>query len=70
MKKLRTVFIILALALSHIGCIVVASNYSAMLCGIQHAGYSAPAEIAFLYAIPFALGSMICLTIALKLRIK
>lgn len=60
MKKSSRIFIILALILSHVMCIVVASNYTSMLCGIEHQGFSAPASTAFLYAIPFIIGIIIC----------
>ena len=49
-----------AIILSHIMCFVVAWNYRDMLCGIAHSYYSAPAEIAFLTAIPYAAGIIIC----------
>ena len=60
MKKLTVLFSILALILSHTMCVVVAFNYRSMLCGIEHAGFSAPASTAFLYAIPFIIGIIIC----------
>lgn len=60
MKKLTVLFSILALILSHAMCVVVAFNYRSMLCGIEHAGFSAPASTAFLYAIPFIIGIIIC----------
>lgn len=60
MKKLAVLFSVLTLILSHAMCIVVASNYASMLCGIEHAGFSAPASTAFLYAIPFIIGIIIC----------
>lgn len=41
-------------------CIVVAYNYRGMLCGIEHGGYSAPASVAFLYAIPFIIVILVC----------
>ena len=69
MKGLSTLFITLALVLSHLACIVTAFNYSAILCAIEHAGFSAPAEVALLYAIPY-LGALICLVIGVKLRKK
>ncbi len=56
MKKLQYLFTVLALVFSHIMCIVTAYNYSAMLCAIEHAGASAPANTAFFTAIPFAAG--------------
>ena len=60
MKKLCYFFMVAALILSHIMCFVVAWNYRDMLCGIAHSGFSAPAEIAFLTAIPYAAGIIIC----------
>ena len=68
MRKLSNLFIVLALVLSHAMCAVVAFNYSAMLCAIEHAGFSAPAEVALLYAIPYLAGALICLVIGVKLR--
>ena len=49
MKKLSYLFTALAIVLSDIMCFVVAYTYRDMLCGIEHAGYSAPASTAFLY---------------------
>ena len=60
MKKLQHLFTILALVLSHLMCIVVAYNYRDMLCGIEHSCYSAPAEMAFLGIIPYAVGILLC----------
>ena len=70
MKKLSNLFIVLAIALSNIMCIVVAYNYRDMLCGIKHAGYSAPANTAFLYAIPFVVGIIVCAILAIRFRKK
>ena len=70
MKKLSNLFIVLAIVLSNIMCIVVAYNYRDMLCGIEHAGYSAPAGTAFLYAIPFVLGIIVCVISAIRFRKK
>lgn len=64
MKKMSYLFIALAVLLSDIMCFVVAYNYRAMLCGIEHAGYSAPASTAFLYAVPFVIGIVICAILA------
>ena len=55
MKKLGCLFAIIALILSHVMCAVVAYNYAYMLCAIEHCGNSAPAGVAFIYAIPFVL---------------
>ena len=60
MKKLQYLFTTLALILSHLMCIVTAYNYSTMLCAIEHAGASAPAQTALLWAIPFATGIILC----------
>lgn len=60
MKKLSYLFTALAILLLSIMCAVVAYNYRDMLCGIEHAGYSAPASTAFLYAIPFVVGIIVC----------
>ena len=62
------VFGMLAILLSDIMCAVVALNYRDMLCGIEHAGYSAPASTAFLYAIPFVVGIVACAIVAIKFR--
>ena len=44
-----------ALVLTHAAVAAVAYYYRDMLCGIAHAGYSAPASVAFLAAVPFLL---------------
>ena len=66
MKKLSVLFTVLAVVLSDIMCFVVAYNYRSMLCGIEHAGFSAPASIAFLYAIPFAIAIIVCVVLAIR----
>lgn len=70
MNKLQYLFTILSLILSHLMCIVVAYNYRDMLCGIEHSCYSAPAEVAFLTAIPYAVGILICGILAYIFRRK
>ena len=70
MKTMSMVFGMLAILLSDIMCAVVAFNYRDMLCGIEHAGYSAPASTAFLYAIPFVVGIVVCAILAIKFRKK
>lgn len=64
MKKLSYLFIAIAILLSDMMCAVVAFNYRDMLCGIQHSCYSAPASVAFLSAIPFGIGIIICAVVA------
>ena len=49
-------FAFVAILLSHGMCAHVAYAYCDMLWGIAYAGYSAPANIAFLLAIPYMLG--------------
>lgn len=70
MKKLSILFGILAVLLSDIMCAVVAYNYCDMLWGGQYAGYSAPASTAFLFAIPFVIGIIVCGVLALTFRKK
>lgn len=70
MKKLYHFFVILALLLSHSTCVVVAYNYRDMLCGIAHSCYSAPAWVAFLQIILFAIGIVVCLILAMVFRKK
>ena len=53
-----------AVIITNIGCAAVAYNYRDMLCGIEHAGFSAPASVAFLGAIPYALAVTICVILA------
>lgn len=66
MKLLRSAFFLLAVLLSDVMCAVVAFQYARMLDG-PAAGFSAPPEVAFLYAIPFGAGIAICLGAALLL---
>lgn len=70
MKTLSMVFGVLAVLLSNIMCAVVAFNYRDMLCGIKHAGYSAPASTAFLLAIPYVIGIMICVVLTIVFKKK
>lgn len=70
MKKLSWVCFAIAILLSDIMCAHVAYQYRAMLCGIAHMGYSAPAGTAFLYAIPYALGITVCVIAGIVLRKK
>ncbi len=70
MKRLPLIFTVIALILSHLMCIVVASNYTSMLCGIEHQGFSAPASTSFIYAVPFIIGIVICVAFALFFKKK
>ena len=70
MKNLSVCFWILAVVLSDVMCAVVSWNYCNMLWGIKYAGYSAPASTAFLLAVPFAVGIVICIALALFFKKK
>ncbi len=68
MKRLFVFFLACILLLCCTMCATVAYYYRDMLCAIEHGGASAPARIAFLYAIPFlvliagsTVGAVICL---------
>ena len=65
MKKLSIVFWVLAALLSDAMCAIVAYNYCDLQWGGKYAGYSAPASIAFLYAIPFVLGIIVSIVLAI-----
>ena len=64
MKKLSYLFAALAILLWGVMCATVAWNYCGLLCSIEHCGFSAPANIAFFYAIPFAIAIAVCVTLA------
>lgn len=70
MKKLSIIFGTLAVFLSDIMCAVVAYKYCDLLWGGQYAGYSAPPGTAFVYAIPYAIGIVISVILALVFRKK
>lgn len=60
-RRISLVFAALGVLLFGTMCAVVAYNYAAL----EHcAGCSAPASVALLLAIPFALGIIICAVIA------
>ena len=69
MKK-NYLFAIVALVLSHAMCTVVAYNYRDMLCSIEHQGFSAPATLALLPAVPFAVGIAVCVMLAVRFSKK
>ena len=54
MKKLSYLFGAIAVLLSHVTCATVAYSYRDALCAAEHKGASAPASVAFFYAIPYA----------------
>ena len=70
MKTLFRLFAVLAVLLSDAMCAVVAYAYCDMVWGIRYAGYSAPASVAFLRAIPFLAGIVLCAALAVFFRKK
>lgn len=68
MKKLSAIFMIVAIILSDVMCFVVAFNYRSLLCDIEHGGASAPASIAFLCVIPYALVIAVCVILSMKFK--
>ena len=67
MKKLFVFFLAAILLLACVMCAVLAYKYRAMLDAIENEGASAPASVAFLYAIPYlvliaanVVGAVIC----------
>ena len=64
MKKASVACLVLAVLLSDVMCCVVGFAYRDMLCGIEHSLYSAPASVAFLYAVPFLVVILGCLIAA------
>lgn len=68
MKILSTVFGALAILLSDIMCAVVAYNYCELLWGGKNAGYSAPASTAFLLAVPYLIGIVICIVLSVVFK--
>lgn len=66
--KLSRLFLVLALLLSHAMCAVIASEYTALFyCG-KYGLCSAPPSTAFLFAVPFLVGILICLGLAYAFR--
>ena len=68
MKNMSRLFLILAVILSNVMCAVVAYNFCNMQWGIKYAGYSGPANAAFLYAIPYGIGIIVCVIVAVVLK--
>lgn len=64
MKKLSVLFWALTVLLSDAMCAVVAYMYCDIKWGIRYAGYSAPLDTAFAFAIPFLVGIAVCAALA------
>lgn len=69
-KWLSRFFILFAVLLSDLMCAVVAYSYCNMRWCIEVQGASAPASIAFLWVIPYAIGILLCLALAIKFHRK
>ena len=65
MKRLSILFIVFALLLSHLMCAVVAYNYSYLSTCSYYTLCSAPTFVTFLYAIPYGIGIIICIILAI-----
>ncbi len=63
-KYLSYIFVAFAILLTNVMCATVAYQYCDMQWGILYKGYSAPASIVFLFAIPYAIGIVICTILA------
>ena len=61
MKKQSTIFLVLAILLTNIMCVVVTYNCTVL----RYApGNSAPWEVGLLFAIPFAFAIIVCFIVA------
>lgn len=69
-KALERVFAAAAIILSDIMCAAVGYEYSALEWGGRYGLNSAPAYAAFLYAVPFAAGIVICVILSLVFHKK
>ena len=63
-KILSRTCIVLAIILSDIMCVVVGYEYCALQWGGRYAGWSAPPSTAFVYAVPFAGGIVLCMILS------
>lgn len=63
-KYLAYVFMILAILSSNVMCATVAYYYCDMQWRIRYEAYGAPANIAFLFVIPYGVGIAICVILA------
>ena len=68
MKKISNIFGLLAILLTNVMVAVVAYNYGAMKIGVEYGGYSAPAYLVFLYVVPFLIGILACIVVAVRFK--
>ena len=64
MKIAAYILSAIAMLILGIGSADVAYQYRDLLCAIEHAGFSAPATIAFLSAMPYAIAFAVCVILA------
>lgn len=67
MKALSYVFAALAILLSDVMCAVIAYNYCALDWGSRYEGWSASSSTAFVYAIPYGIGIIVCIVLSIVL---
>ena len=65
MKKLAVLFAALAILLSNVMCAVTAYAWCDMVWGGRYLGYSAPPETALIQAVPYFLGIVLCVVLAI-----
>ena len=70
LKNISKVFVVISIILFGAMCAVVGYSYAYMQMGIRYMGFSAPASIAFLYAVPFIAAICILLALAKKFSSK
>ena len=70
MRKLSILFIVLALLLSHTMCAVIAYNYSYLSTCVFYTLCSFPAYSSFIYVIPYGIGIIICIILAITFNKK
>lgn len=64
MKRITKVAYIVAAMISNLMCATVAYKYCELQWGIEYRGYSGPASVAFLWAIPYIICMGVCLVLA------
>ena len=69
-KTMSQVCIVLATVLSYIIVAIVSYKYCALQWGGRYEGWSAPPYTAFIYAIPFVAGIVICVVLSWLLQKK
>ena len=68
MKKISSIFGLLAVLLTNVMVAVIAYNYGVMKAGTEYGGYSAPENSVLLYAVPFLIGIIACIAAAVHFK--